>query len=79
VALAGTTLVGPAAGQEGRSYEVVSQAVTPVSQVSLQDGIAHTSNRQGMVVIDFSAPLAAVPAQGNADDGVTGRASRCWS
>lgn len=74
--LAGTTLVGAAAGQSEHSYEVVSFAPNPVSrEVALQDGIAYTSNRQGMVVIDFGdpaapQPLSMVPAEGNTNNDV---------
>lgn len=74
--VAGAVLAGTAVGQEDRDYEVVSEAPNPVSrEISMQDGIAYTSNRQGMVTIDFSdpeapMPLAAVSAEGNTNNDV---------
>lgn len=76
VTLAGAALSGIGAGQESRSYEVASLAPNPVSrEVSLQDGIAYTSNRQGMVIIDFTDPeapalLSAAAAEGNTNNDV---------
>jgi hypothetical protein len=69
-------LVGTAAGAEDRGYRVVTEAPNPVGRtVVLQDQIAYTSNRQGMVTIDFSdphlpVPLAAVPARGETNNDV---------
>jgi hypothetical protein len=74
--LATTALFGTAAGQADRSYEVVAEAPNPVSrELSLQDGVAYTSDRQGLVTIGFSdpenpVPMGVAPAQGNTNNDV---------
>lgn len=60
-AVAGTALLGRATA-ESVGYEFITEAVNPVNRtLVMQDGVAYTSNRQGLVTIDFSDPTAPVP------------------